>query len=348
MRRRRQVEHHRHQQPLRLEAARRQPLHHPLEQHALVRDVLIDDRNPLVVDRDDERVAELAERNHRPDARSGRCGAARGRSLSGRGVRARADGSDGREADRIPVGRLAASGIQRLGNTPPARTPGMRRRRRRSARRAPGCSCSCGTPPCPSASISARRTTSCTSDCSRNRTSAFVGCTLTSTASGGISMNRCTSGLRSLIDADAVGVDDRVRDRPVLDDAAVDEDVLRPARRPLLGQRRDVAGQPQAAGLLAHLEQVAALAVQLIQPIAQRSRPAGTASTVRPPLVSVKPTSGYASASCVDDARDLRRLGAVGLQELPPRRQVVEEVVDLDDRALRRRRPRRPTRRRRR
>ena len=95
----------------------------------------------------------------------------------------------------------------------------------------------------PSASISARRTTSCTSDCSRKRTSAFVGCTLTSTASGGISMNRCTSGLRSLIDADAVGVDDRVRDRPVLDDAAVDEDVLRAARRPLLRQRRDEAGQ---------------------------------------------------------------------------------------------------------
>ena len=67
-------------------------------------------------------------------------------------------------------------------------------------------------------------------------------------------MNRCTSGLRSLIDADAVGVDDGVRDRPVLDDPAVDEDVLRPARRPLLGQRRDVAGQPQAAGLLAHLD----------------------------------------------------------------------------------------------
>ena len=37
-----------------------------------------------------------------------------------------------------------------------------------------------------------------------------------------------------------------------------------------------------------------------------------------------------------DDARNLRRLGAVGFQELPPRRQVVEDVVDLDDGALRR------------
>ena len=31
----------------------------------------------------------------------------------------------------------------------------------------------------------------------RKRTSAFVGCTLTSTVSGGISMNTCASGLRS-------------------------------------------------------------------------------------------------------------------------------------------------------
>ena len=43
----------------------RQPLHHLLEQHALVRHVLIDDRHAFVVDRDDERVAELAERDHR-------------------------------------------------------------------------------------------------------------------------------------------------------------------------------------------------------------------------------------------------------------------------------------------
>ena len=34
------------------------------------------------------------------------------------------------------------------------------------------------------------------------------------------------------------------------------------------------------------------------------------------------------------DARDLRALGAVRLQELPPRRQVVEDVVDLDARAF--------------
>ncbi len=35
-----------------------------------------------------------------------------------------------------------------------------------------------------------------------------------------------------------------------------------------------------------------------------------------------------------DDARDLGGFGAVGLQELPPRRQVVEQIVDLDHRPL--------------
>ena len=44
-----------------------------LEEHTLVGHVLIDNRDPLVVHRDDERVAELPERNHRADvyARSG-------------------------------------------------------------------------------------------------------------------------------------------------------------------------------------------------------------------------------------------------------------------------------------
>ncbi len=79
------VEQHRHQQPLRFEPPRGELLHHPLEQHPLVRDVLIDDRQPLVVDRDDEGVAELAERNHRLDVRRrrrhGRFGTARSGAL---------------------------------------------------------------------------------------------------------------------------------------------------------------------------------------------------------------------------------------------------------------------------
>ena len=65
--RRRQLEHDRREQPLALERARGQLLHHLLEEHALVRHVLIDDRDALVVDGDDVGVAELAERDHRPD-----------------------------------------------------------------------------------------------------------------------------------------------------------------------------------------------------------------------------------------------------------------------------------------
>ena len=71
---RRQLEHHRHEQALALEPPGGQPLHDPLEQHPLVRDVLVDDADALVVDRDDERVAELPERDHRADrSRCARC-----------------------------------------------------------------------------------------------------------------------------------------------------------------------------------------------------------------------------------------------------------------------------------
>ena len=62
---RRQLHEDRHEEPLALEAAARQPLGNPFEQHALVRDVLIDDRQAFFVNRDDERVAELAERHQR-------------------------------------------------------------------------------------------------------------------------------------------------------------------------------------------------------------------------------------------------------------------------------------------
>ena len=69
---------------------------------------------------------------------------------------------------------------------------------------------------------------------------------------------------------DAVGVDDGVRDRPVLDDATVDEHVLGAACRPLFGKRRDEAGQTDATHLLGDVDEVGPLAVQLIQAVAQR------------------------------------------------------------------------------
>ena len=78
----------------------------------------------------------------------------------------------------------------------PATTPGMAAGRGSAGRGRPAASGTSGTTSCPSASANARLTTSWTSDCSRNRTSALVGWTLTSTRSGGSSTNRCTSGLR--------------------------------------------------------------------------------------------------------------------------------------------------------
>ena len=53
------------QQPLALERPDVSRSIDPLEEDALVRDVLVDDGDALVVHGDDERVAELPERNHR-------------------------------------------------------------------------------------------------------------------------------------------------------------------------------------------------------------------------------------------------------------------------------------------
>jgi hypothetical protein len=70
-------------------------------------------------------------------------------------------------------------------------------------------------------------------------------------------------GAALLDGGDAVSLRDGVRDRPVLDDAAVDEDVLRPADRPLVAERRDVAMNLQAGRLLPDLDQLRTLAEQL-------------------------------------------------------------------------------------
>src|SRR5215468_12165161 len=66
---RRQFHQHRNEQPLAFEGSCAQALRDPLEQHALVRDVLIDDRDALIVYGDDEGVAELAQWGERADAR---------------------------------------------------------------------------------------------------------------------------------------------------------------------------------------------------------------------------------------------------------------------------------------
>ena len=91
-----QVEHHGHQQSLALERGLREALENPLEQHALVRHVLIDDHQAVVVHRHDERIAELAERCEHAFQPHGR-----------RGVHHHHPG-DILRAARTPVGRCRA------------------------------------------------------------------------------------------------------------------------------------------------------------------------------------------------------------------------------------------------
>ena len=177
-------------------------------------------------------------------------------------------------AQRVPADGIGRSigygaGVQRLPIVAPASTPGIVIGCGSPGRPANGESCSSGAGPRPSVSASARRSTSCTSDCSRKRTSAFVGCTLTSTRSGGISMKRCTSGTALLDGRDAVRLGNRVRDGAVPDDAAVDEDVLRAAHRTVVAERGHVAVNRNAPRLLAELQQIQALTEQLEEALGQ-------------------------------------------------------------------------------
>ena len=74
-RRGRHLHQHRLEQTLALQPAARQPLGDPLEQHALVRDVLVDDRDAVFIHGDDECVPELPEGHQglQPRCRCCRC-----------------------------------------------------------------------------------------------------------------------------------------------------------------------------------------------------------------------------------------------------------------------------------
>ncbi len=129
-----------------------------------------------------------------------------------------------------------------------------------------------------------------------------------------------------------VGVDHGVRHGPVLDDAAVDEELLRAPRRPLLGEGRDEPVDAEASGLLGHRHEVGAIAVQLVEAIRQRGGRRAAEEHARPARHG-EPDLGVAQRELRRHAGDLRRLGRVRLQELAPGREVVEEVGHLDDRA---------------
>ena len=130
-----------------------------------------------------------------------------------------------------------------------------------------------------------------------------------------------------------IGVENRVGDGLVAHHAPVHEDALGPARRPLIGQRGDDAGEPQAVPVALHRDQVRPIAIDLEQPVGQRSR--RRATQYGPPGAGQRDADvGMAEGQLRDDLRNVRRLGSVGLQKLAAGREVEEQVFDGDRRAL--------------
>ena len=106
---------------------------------------------------------------------------------------------------------------------------------------------------------------------------------------------------------DAVGLGNRVRDRAVPDDAAVDEDVLRAAHGPVIAERRDVAVNRDARRVLAELEQIRPIAEQLEEALRQSRR----GRTLEQPAAAERQRPAdlrIAERQLRDEPRDLRGL----------------------------------------
>ena len=71
---------------------------------------------------------------------------------------------------------------------------------------------------------------------------------------------------------DAVRLRNRVRDRPIFDDPAVYENVLRAPDRPLIAERRDVAVDLEASSVLAQLDQIEPFPEELKEALARPAR----------------------------------------------------------------------------
>ena len=370
---RRQVQHDGLQQALALEPAGGEPLHHLLEQHPLVGHVLIDDGDAVLVDGDDEGVAELAEGLHRPvddPARRRRRGAGR-RSHGDRGGAQLADrvgqrGSAGAGGTRGAGerGGCAGAGPFRRRAAPPVRglsrprmrdgAPAFGASRRGHRRHSRGRRCGAGV------RRGRRRRGGVLQGHGRGGGGAQGlgdGAAQHLVHQGGL--EETDLGLRRVhVDVDpvgrqldeevhlgpafldgglVVGVGDRVGDGAVLHGPAVDEDVLRPPRA-TGGLSREAGHEPRHRDprrLLADLDEVVAVLVELEQPVRE-------ALDRRPPREAAGPARQGeadpvpAQRELGDEPRDLGGLGAVRLQELAARGHVVEEVGDLDDGAFRR------------
>ena len=255
---RRDLHQHRLQQPLALQRAGGQPLGDPLEQHPLVRDVLVDDGDALVVHRHDERVAELAERHQRAGRAGGDAQAAVGRNLRGRGPFAFAPGLrppagkdggiGGRERHGQRQRRLLGDGGRR------GRAEGEGRHRRTAQR------------------VGHRHPHARVQE--RLVAKAHLGLGRVHVHVHGIErhLDEQVHLRAAFLDRGrAVGVADRVRDGLVAHHPPVDEHVLRPARHGGR-QRRDHAVDRQTAGAPLNRHQIGAVAVDLEQPVAQAGR----------------------------------------------------------------------------
>ncbi len=131
----------------------------------------------------------------------------------------------------------------------------------------------------------------------------------------------------------AVRVDNRVGNRPILHDAAVHEHVLRPSRRSLLGEGSHEAFDAEPRQRLAHRHQVGTLAEDLKQPIFEL-RDNGPVGEGAGPARQGESDFRVAERKLRHHPRHLRGFTRVGLEKLPARRQVVEEVADFDGRAF--------------
>ncbi len=138
----------------------------------------------------------------------------------------------------------------------------------------------------------------------------------------------------SLLDRSvAVRVDNRVGNRPILHDAAVHEHVLRPSRRSLLGEGGHEPFDAEPRQRLAHRHQVGTIAEDLKQPILELrdDRPVRKGAG---PAREGESDFRVAERELRHDPRHLRGFAGVGLEKLPARRQVVEQVADFDGRAF--------------
>ncbi len=132
-----------------------------------------------------------------------------------------------------------------------------------------------------------------------------------------------------------VGRLNRMRNRLVADDAAVDVDVLRAPPRPLLGQRRDVAMDAKSAAFPPHLDQLRSRLVDLVEALRDVTR-RWAIEQLAAAARQLEADGGRPERQLRHQPRHLGRFGRIGLQELAPRRQVEEQVTHLDRGAFRR------------